>query len=144
MPFSGFLTLSTKGKLVFFLYLMSWRWRSPPTGRLTWKISILVLLLYIPPANSSRMEPSAISGKIWLLRAGRQIDMVASQSHWSRLDESNSAEYLELSEGGFMLCLRFVQHKQDVAALLHLCHQILSFRPHRCSEATDSVVPLQI
>lgn len=65
--------------------------------------------------------------------------MVASQSHWSRLDGSNSAENPELSEGGFMLCLRFVQHKQDVAALLHLCHQILSFRPHRCSEATDSV-----
>lgn len=65
--------------------------------------------------------------------------MVASQSHWSRLDESNSAENPELSEGGFMLCLRFVQHKQDGAALLHLCHQILSFGPHRCSEATDSV-----
>lgn len=55
--------------------------------------------------------------------------MVASQSHWSRLDESNSAENPELSEGGFMLCLRFVRHKQDVAALLRLCHQILSFRP---------------
>lgn len=47
--------------------------------------------------------------------------MVASQSHWSRLDESNSAENPERCEGGFMLCLRFVQHKQDVAALLHLC-----------------------
>lgn len=70
--------------------------------------------------------------------------MVASQSHWSRLDESNSAENPELSEGGFMLCLRFVQHKQDVAALLHLCHQILSFPPHGCSQATDSVAPLQI
>lgn len=61
--------------------------------------------------------------------------MLASQSHWSRLDESNSAENPQLSEGGFMLWIRFVQHKQDVAAVLHLCHQILSSRPHRCSVA---------
>lgn len=58
--------------------------------------------------------------------------MGASQSYWSQLDKSNSAEsYWKRRAGWHKLYIlpltfrfRVVQRKQDVLAVLHLCHQI--------------------